>query len=103
MIIIVAVTFISALLFTDNDISGAIRFWRFIFLIFSVFFGLYGISLALLAFLINITSYKSMYLNYTFPIEPNDKNYAKHIILGLNTNKRSKYLTKNIIKSNIPK
>lgn len=103
MIIIVAVTFISALLFTDNDISGAIRFWRFIFLIFSVFFGLYGISLALLAFLINITSYKSMYLNYTFPIEPNDKNYAKHIILGLNTNKRSKYLTKNITKSNIPK
>ena len=44
-----------------------------------------------------------MYLNYTFPIEPNDKNYAKHIILGLNTNKRSKYLTKNITKSNIPK
>lgn len=101
MIIVVAMTFISSLLFTDTEISGAIRVWRTIFLTFSTFFGLYGISLSIMLFLINITSYKSMYINYTFPIEPNDKNYLKKIVFGTSTNKRSKYLTNNTTKSNL--
>ena len=101
MIIIVAVTFICSLIFSDSEISGAIRLWRFIGLTFSTFFGLYGVCLAFIAFLINITSYKSIYLNYTFPIEPNDKSYLKKIVLGKKTNKRSKYLTKNIIREKI--
>ena len=82
MIIIIAITYISSLLFSNSEITGAIRFWRIIFLLFSSFFGLYGICLAFIIFLTNITSYKSMYLNYTFPIEPYDKNYLKRIILG---------------------
>lgn len=98
MIIVVAITFISNLIFADNDINGAIRIWRIIFLTLSTIFGLYGICLALIAFFVNITSYKSMFLNYSFPVEPNDKNYLKKVVLGINTNKRSKYLTKNINK-----
>ena len=98
MIIVVAITFISNLIFADNDINGAIRIWRIIFLTLSTVFGLYGICLALIAFFVNITSYKSMFLNYSFPVEPNDKNYLKKVVLGINTNKRSKYLTKNINK-----
>ena len=101
MIIVIAITFISSLLFSDKEISGAIRLWRFIFLIFAAFYGLYGVCLAIIAFLINITSYKSSYLNYIFPLEPNDNNYLKEIILGTKTNKRSKYLTTNTTKSNI--
>ncbi len=101
MIIVIAITYISSLLFSDTEISGAIRIWRVIFLIFATFFGLYGISLALIAFLINITSYKSMYLNYTFPFEPNDKEYLKKLALGKKTNKRSSYLTNNTTKSNL--
>ena len=98
MIIVVAITFISNLIFADNDINGAVRIWRIIFLTLSTVFGLYGICLALIAFFVNITSYKSMFLNYSFPVEPNDKNYLKKVVLGINTNKRSKYLTKNINK-----
>ena len=101
MIIVVAITFISSLLFSDNEISGAIRLWRFIFLIFAAFYGLYGVCLAIIAFLINITSYKSSYLSYIFPVEPNDKNYMKEILLGTKTNKRSEYLTNNTTKGNI--
>ena len=100
MIIVVAITFISSLLFSDSEITGAIRIWRIIFLLLASLFGLYGICLALIAFIVNVTSYKSMYLNYTFPIEPYDKDYLKKIMLGIKTNKRSKYLTKNTTKFN---
>ena len=95
MIIVIAITYISSLLFNDSEITGAIRIWRFIFLVFSSLFGLYGICLSMIFFIVNITSYKSMYLNYTFPIEPYDKNYLKSILLGIKTNKKNKYLIKN--------
>ena len=96
MIIVVAITYISSLLFSDTEISGAIRLWRFIFLIFATFYGLYGIWLGIVIFLINITSYKSMYLNYTFPIEPVDNVYLKDSVINMTTKKRSSYLTSNI-------
>lgn len=96
MIIVVAITYISSLLFTDKDITGAIRIWRFIFLILAALYGLYGVWLGIVALLINITSYKSMYLNYTFPVEPVDKTYIKDTIISSNNKKRSSYLTTNI-------
>lgn len=101
MIIVVAITFISSLLFSDKEISGAIRLWRFIFLIFAAFYGLYGVCMAIIAFLINIVSYKSSYLSYAFPMEPHDSKYMKEILLGTKTNQRSAFLTKNITKSNM--
>ena len=101
MIIVVAITFISSLLFSDSEIAGAIRVWRLIFLLLSTIFGLYGICLGIIIFLINLTSYKSMYINYTFPIEPFDKDYLKKIVLGIKSNRRSKYLTKNTTRSNL--
>ena len=86
MIIVIAITYIASLLFNDTEITGAIRIWRFIFLISASLFGLYGICLSLIAFIINITSYKSLYTNYTYPIEPFDKKYFKKIILGIKKN-----------------
>lgn len=99
MIIVVAITFISSLLFSDSEISGAIRTWRFIFLLFTAFFGLYGLSLAILCFLINIVSYKSLIASYSFPLEPFDINYIKDTIIGFKNKKRSSYLTNNTTKS----
>ena len=99
MIIVVAITFISSLLFSDSEISGAIRIWRFVFLIFTAFFGLYGLSLAFLCFLINIVSLKSFNINYSFPISPLDKTYLKDSLIQTKNNKRSKYLTNNTIRA----
>lgn len=101
MIIVVAITFISSLLFSDSEISGAIRIWRFVFLIFTAFFGLYGLSLAVLCFLINIVSLKSFNINYSFPISPLDKTYLKDSVIQTKNNKRSKYLTNNITRSKL--
>ena len=86
MIIVIAITYISSLLFSDSEITGAIRIWRLIFLLSSSLFGLYGISLSIIAFITNITSYKSMYTNYTFPIIPFNKKYFKKILLGIKSN-----------------
>ena len=101
MIIVVAITFISSLLFSDSEISGAIRIWRFVFLIFTAFFGLYGLSLAVLCLLINIVNLKSFNINYSFPISPLDKTYLKDSLIQTKNNKRSKYLTNNTIRSKL--
>ncbi|MBE6140676.1 MAG: spore germination protein [Firmicutes bacterium] len=75
IIIIIAITFIASLSFTDIEISNALRYFTFIFLILSGFFGLYGIFLASMYFLIYICSINSFNKPYFAPIAPFNKNY----------------------------
>ena len=42
-IIIASFTFITSLIFTELEINSALRFYRYLFLFFAAFFGLYGI------------------------------------------------------------
>ena len=98
MIIITAFTYISALIFTDIEIGNAIRTYRFIFLIISAMFGLYGFMIAFIFFIINLCDTDSFNYSYTFPISPFDKSYFKDVFFKLKNGFRSKYLSKNIIK-----
>lgn len=98
MIIITAFTYISALIFTDIEIGNAIRSYRFIFLITSAVFGLYGFMIAFIFFIINLCDTDSFNHSYTFPISPFDKSYFKDVFFKLKNGFRSKYLSKNIIK-----
>ncbi len=102
MIIIIAFTFITSLIFTDQEISNAIRKWRFIFLILATLFGLYGIVIAFIYFLIHITEVTSLKNPYFFPIAPYEKTYLHKYLLKIKINqeiKRSPLLTqKNKIK-----
>lgn len=75
MIIIVALTFITSLLFTELEINNALRNYRFTFLFFSCFLGLYGLFIAFMIFLINILSIKSLNKPYFAPIMPYNKVY----------------------------
>ncbi len=98
MIIVVAITFIASLMFSDLEIVASIRAWRFIFLMFATIFGLYGISLALIFFLISICSTESFGYPYFFPIQPFDWNYLKGTLIetsSKNDNKRSEMLSDN--------
>ena len=52
-------------------------------------------------FLINYNIWKEKHKGMTVKYTPNDKSYLKKIVLGKKTNKRSKYLTKNIIREKI--
>ena len=75
MIIIISLTFISSLLFTELEISNALRNYRFLFLLFAAVLGLYGVFLCTIIFLTNILSIKTINKPYFAPIMPFDKTY----------------------------
>lgn len=101
MIIITALTFISSMIFSNVELSGAIRIWRFITMIISSFYGLYGVALAFIFFIVSLSSYSSFGLPYTFPVVPFSLPYLKETLYESDIHdnkKRSPYLTKNIRK-----
>lgn len=104
MIIIVALTFISSMVFSNVEIVNSVRIWRFLSLLIASFYGLYGIGLMIILLLIHLCSYYSFGLSYTFPVAPFDLSYLKESLLrGKLTGKihRSKYLTKNTRKASL--
>lgn len=100
MIIITALTFIASLIFTEHEISNALRYYRYIFLGFAAFFGLYGLFLCLMLLLIKLISLKSLRAPYFAPIAPYNKDYFFKTVLkkkDKNNTKRSTLITdKNI-------
>jgi len=101
MIIVVAITFIASLMFSDLEMIASIRAWRFIFLMFATLLGLYGIGIAVIFFLISLTSTESFGYPYLFPLQPFDLAYMKDTLIegtAENNTKRSELLTDNITK-----
>lgn len=90
MIIITALTFIASLIFTDIEIANALRYYRYIFLFFAAFFGLYGIFLCSILFLINVISTKSLNSPFFAPISPFNKNYFFKTFLKIKDKKNTK-------------
>lgn len=101
-IIIIAITFISSLTFTNVEINNSLRFFRFIFIILSGFYGLYGITLELIFFLIYTTNVTSFKKPYFAPISPFNKEYFKNTVIKSpikkDTRRSSLFTDKNIIK-----
>ncbi len=65
MIIVIAITFITNLLFTQIKLIWALRILRIMFLIIGTFFGLYGIALAsifTLAYISNVNTLEGTYI-----------------------------------------
>lgn len=101
-IIVIAITFISSLTFTNTEINNALRYFRFIFIILSGFFGLYGITLGIFYFLIYTIDTKSFKLPYFAPLSPYNKEYFQNTVIKKDINKDTKrsrlFTKKNIIK-----
>lgn len=95
MIIIVAITFISSLIFTDLEIINSIRHWRFFFLFVAAIYGLFGIGIVFIALITCLTSYEVFNKPYFYPISPFDMTYLKKTLFKSQTKKRSKLLSKN--------
>lgn len=95
MIIVVAITFIASLIFTDLEIMNGIRYWRFFFLAFACLFGLYGIGIAFIFLIANLSSYEVFGKPYFYPIAPFDPTYIKETLFKMRNQKRSKLLSKN--------
>lgn len=101
VIIIVAITSISGLLFTDIDFVNALRWWRLLFLLLGSICGLIGVLLAFIMFINKLSSIVTDDVPYLAPFSPLYVSELKDSIIKFPTNKlkdRISYLTKNLTK-----
>ena len=79
-IIVIAITFISSLTFSNVEINNSLRFFRFIFILLAGFFGLYGITLGIIFFLVYTTNITSFNKPYFAPLAPFNKTYFNNTV-----------------------
>lgn len=97
-VIVVAITSITGLLFTDPDIINAFRIWRFIFLILSTTMGLVGFLCAGILFITRLCSLESIGVYYLEPYSPFNRSIFTDSIITKPRNemfKRENYITNN--------
>lgn len=90
VVIVVAVSSITGLLFTDMDVVNAFRIWRLIFLIFATTMGLIGFVAAGIIFIIKLCSIESLEIPYLTPFSPLYINSLQDNIFTLPKNKMKK-------------
>jgi spore germination protein KA len=73
MVIVVAITALSSIVFPAYNMAIPVRMLRFLMMSLAASFGLFGISVGLFALLIHLTSIKSFGINYMIPYAPNSK------------------------------
>ncbi|MBE6149759.1 MAG: spore germination protein [Firmicutes bacterium] len=96
VVIIISLSAVSGMAFSDPDIINAIRAWRIIFMIFGCVFGLIGIFVGLIIFIAKLSSLEVLKTPYLEPIAPLKLKDWKQEILRFPTNKinkRPSYLT----------
>ena len=100
MIIIVAITAISALVIVEPELSNAIKWYRIFFMLGGTTIGIFGIFIVFIIFTTNLCSINSYGKSFTMPFTPIDSDIKNSIIKFplLKRNKRNKYLTNNIIR-----
>lgn len=100
MIIVIAITTISGILFTDINLISALRSWRIILLIFASLGGIVGIIVGAFLMILKIVSIDSFGVPFTYPFAPIDFNELKtDTIVRRNISKhklRSSIFTKNL-------
>ena len=84
MIIVVAISAISGLVFQSMEIVNAIRIWRFILIILASFLGLYGIFIGLIIIITNICDTQSFDKDYLYPFAPINMNEQKDGFIRVN-------------------
>ena len=100
MIIIVAITAISALVIVEPELSNAIKWYRILFMLGGTTIGIFGIFIVFIIFTTNLCSINSYGKSFTMPFTPINDDIKNSIIKFplLKRNKRNKYLTNNIIR-----
>ena len=94
MIIVIAISSISGLIFSSIELSNAIRTYKIFILILSSIFGIYGVILGIIIILINLINTEVFGYNYLSKFEIDDS----IIKIDSNIKKRSKKLSNNIVR-----
>ena len=102
MIIVIAITSISSLIFVEPQFTTALRVYRIAFMIGGAIFGIHGILLISIFMLIKLISYDFLDMPYLSPFAPPIKADIKDSIIKFPTIKlknRNRLLTDNITKN----
>jgi len=98
IIIVVALTSISSLPYTDIDFINGIRWWRLIFILFATLLGFVGLVIAGLLFLTKMCSIEYLNVPYLTPITPLYPEFLKDSLIKtsrFNQKNRAPYLSTN--------
>ena len=98
VIIVVATTSISELVFYDIDVIDALREWRIIFIIAATLMGLIGVVIILIMFLAKLSSISCLNVDYLTPFSPLNIQDIKNSFIKFSIKKlkyRPSYLTNN--------
>ena len=102
MIIVIAITSISSLIFVEPQFTTGLRVYRLGFMIGGAIFGIHGILLMAILMLINLVSYDYLGIPYLSPFAPTINADLKDSIIKFPTiklKKRNRLLTDNLIKN----
>ena len=73
MVIVIAITAISELIFSINDVSNASKIWRLLFIILASTSGIIGVFIGIFLLISELTSINSFGYPYMYPSSPFDK------------------------------
>lgn len=98
VVIIVSITSIGGLTFSDIDFINALRLWRLLFIFTAAFLGIIGVTVSILILIIKLVSIENYETPYLAPFSPFYLKEQKDAIYKSPTSKLKKrpfYLTKN--------
>lgn len=101
MIIVIAITSISSLIFVEPEFINALRLYRLLFMIGGTLFGIHGVLLVLIFMLINLSSYDFLGMPYLIPFAPPQKGILLNSIIKaplIKLKQRNHHLSNNITK-----
>lgn len=102
MIIVIAITSVSALTFVEPEFINAMRLYRVLFMIGGALFGIHGILLVFIFLIINLSSYDFLGMPYLTPFAPPISSSLKDSIIKvptINLKKRNHMLSDNITRN----
>lgn len=101
MIIVIAITSISSLIFAEQDLINSLRWYRLLFMLGASLLGIVGVIVIFIYFLIELSDSKSFGKPYLIPLAPTYVTGLKDSIIKFplqKLNKRKPYLSNNKIK-----
>lgn len=101
MVIVVSLTAISSFVSPSYDIAIAGRMLRFVFIVLAAMFGLYGMTIGLIALILHLCSLSSFGVSYMSPLAPFNASAQKDVFVRLSLRKmitRPSFLSKNKIR-----
>lgn len=101
MIIVIAITALSGLLFTEPEMINGVRWYRLLFMLGACLMGILGVVMTFIYFIVKLCSIQSFGMPYLLPFSPISITGLKNSLIKFpsrDLNKREKYLSSNITK-----